>query len=443
MAKTFYPFDAGAGANVLEDQWRKMAKFWCPTGIIDGELNGLTPFGDSTGMQLKVMSGRAWIQGHYFESDAQETIPIGAAHATLVRWDILVLRADFTANTIDFAILPGTPVAVGSIITHTDWTQSSAIWEIPIAMIYVAAAISTITAASVIDWRQLVTVPQQSIQCTYEKNFLINGNMDVWQRGNGPFTASGTQTADRWLLSLGASCTASVSRTTGGVPLGSATMMGVVHTRSSGTAYSTITQNIESTDRLNLTGRQLTIAFRVYCSVAGLVSAHLNNGASSTQSEPNKLVNTWETIYATINCPSQATMTGLTAHLLVFGSGTFYIDWATLVIGGLPGIMVPPPIGVDTMLCLRYYESFGYYIELQAYASAGAMPRIPFFYATKGGSPTVTKVGTWALSNCTGQPTVSLGGSNHCLFQTQATVTGMVVAATDSADDAITIEWNP
>src|SRR5215471_14015617 len=37
---------------------------------------------------------------------------------------------------------------------------------------------------------------------TARLNLLTNGGFEIWQRGNGPFTANSAYTADRWLISL-------------------------------------------------------------------------------------------------------------------------------------------------------------------------------------------------------------------------------------------------
>ena len=53
-ANFYGPYDAGTGANLTEDNWRKMARLWATSGIVAGQLNELNPFGDSTGLQAKV-----------------------------------------------------------------------------------------------------------------------------------------------------------------------------------------------------------------------------------------------------------------------------------------------------------------------------------------------------------------------------------------------------
>lgn len=150
MTQTYFPFDAGNGANVTEDQWRKMARHWLGTGVLAGEDNEAEVYADSSGMQVKVRTGKAWIRGHYWESDAEETLSISAADATNDRIDRVILRVDFSANTIALAVLTGTPAASPSA---PSLTQNTSQWEISLAQVAVAAAASTIAAGDVTDER--------------------------------------------------------------------------------------------------------------------------------------------------------------------------------------------------------------------------------------------------------------------------------------------------
>jgi len=151
MTKTYFPFDAGLGANVIEAQWAKMARLFCPTGVVKNQLNQLETFADNTGMTVKVKSGQAFVEGFFFESDAQESLTISAAHATLPRIDRVVVRLDRTANTIDLAVLAGTPNASPAIPALT---QNSTTWEIALARVAVAAADTSIAAGDVTDERE-------------------------------------------------------------------------------------------------------------------------------------------------------------------------------------------------------------------------------------------------------------------------------------------------
>jgi hypothetical protein len=151
MTKTYYPFDAGAGASIVEAQWAKMAASWQETGVFRSQLNMLEPFGDSSGMVVKVKSGQAWIKGFFFESDAQESLNIGASDPTNPRIDVVVARLDKTANTIDFVVVAGTPAADPAIPAITD---TATVTDMPLAYVNVLAGVSTITAGNVYDIRR-------------------------------------------------------------------------------------------------------------------------------------------------------------------------------------------------------------------------------------------------------------------------------------------------
>lgn len=148
MTKSYFPFDAGAGANVAEDRWRKMASQWLRNGVIAAQLNQLEVFADSTGMQVKARSGQGWVQGHFFESDAEETLNIGLNGSGNARVDRVVLRLDTTANTVDLVVLQGTAGLGAPALT-----QTASLWEEPLAQVSVASGAATIAAGDVTDER--------------------------------------------------------------------------------------------------------------------------------------------------------------------------------------------------------------------------------------------------------------------------------------------------
>ncbi len=150
MSKTYFPFDAGAGAGVTEAQWYQMARKWLGSGVLSGELDELEAYADSSGMQVKVKAGQAWIEGHFFKSDAEETLAIAAADASNPRIDRVVVRLDRVNNTIDLVVLTGTAAASPSAPTLT---QNSSVWEIPLAQVSVSAGATIITAGNVTDER--------------------------------------------------------------------------------------------------------------------------------------------------------------------------------------------------------------------------------------------------------------------------------------------------
>ena len=132
-----------------------MARLWLPTGPILGEDLGLEVFADSSGMQVKVRTGKGWVQGHYYETDATLTKSIAAADPTNPRDDRVVLRADFVNNLCEIAVLTGTPNASP---TPPALTQSTSKWEVSLGKVRVDAAVGTIAANKVTDERQLVVL---------------------------------------------------------------------------------------------------------------------------------------------------------------------------------------------------------------------------------------------------------------------------------------------
>jgi hypothetical protein len=150
MTQSYYPFDSGAGGSVTEAQWQKMAQHWLSTGVIKKMLNELQVYADSRGMAVMVKSGQAWVNGHFFESDAEEVLPISSSPPTNPRIDRVIIRLDWTSNTIQFAVLQGTPA---SIPTAPVLTQNSSRWEISLAQVVVNASATTISAGNVTDER--------------------------------------------------------------------------------------------------------------------------------------------------------------------------------------------------------------------------------------------------------------------------------------------------
>jgi hypothetical protein len=177
MAQSYFPFDSGRGANITENQWSKMARLWAETGVIKGYLNALLAFADSTGMQTKVNTGAAWIKGHYYESDAIETLPIGTADSVNPRIDRIVVRLDWVENTVQLAVIQGSPAVTPSAPALT---QNSSRWEIPIAQVRVDAGVTTIAAGKITDERRLIqNVNQDDIEYTVVSGVNVNGSTGV------------------------------------------------------------------------------------------------------------------------------------------------------------------------------------------------------------------------------------------------------------------------
>lgn len=155
---SFYPFDAGTGSTLSEQQWSDMARLFVGDGVAANglgsyDLNKLAVTADGGGMYVLVPSGRVQIKGHHAKLDTQETLAIAAAHATLGRLDRVVARLKWSDNLIELDVLTGTPHATPltglTALTQTDGT----VWEIELARVTVGAAVSAISSGNVSDLR--------------------------------------------------------------------------------------------------------------------------------------------------------------------------------------------------------------------------------------------------------------------------------------------------
>lgn len=166
LLDTYMPYDAGPGANVTENGWRQFAKYFCGDGIRRGVANGFNTYGDSTGMQVKIDTGEAWIQGEWGSSTALKAQPIAAANPSQARNDLIVLRNDFVNNQMVLDALAGVP---GSA-SFPALTRNTSIWEIQLAKVVVGAGVSTITAGNV------TFLPQYTDGSALFRQNLISGS---------------------------------------------------------------------------------------------------------------------------------------------------------------------------------------------------------------------------------------------------------------------------
>ena len=154
---TYLPFDSGPGGGVGEAGWRRMARHFRSSGVLIDQLtsvadwaSALLPFGDGTGMQVKVNPGEVWANGHLGVLDTQRVLPIASNVSGSTRYDLIVARADYVANVVELDIVQGTPG--GAIPTPANDTTR---YEVRLGFVIVASGAVTITSANVGDYRIL------------------------------------------------------------------------------------------------------------------------------------------------------------------------------------------------------------------------------------------------------------------------------------------------
>ncbi len=176
MEKSSYPF---VGTPILTtEQLSKWAELFLATGVIDTgdatvDLNKLEVYADSTGMQVKVKTGKAYIKGHLFwGKTSEEVLAIADADPTNDRIDRVVAQLDWAAGEIDLVVLTGTP---GASPVPPTLTTDTAIWEISLAQVAVDAAVVTIAAGDVTDEREFVSAGGDTTRRACGRLTLTNG----------------------------------------------------------------------------------------------------------------------------------------------------------------------------------------------------------------------------------------------------------------------------
>lgn len=340
----------------------------------------------------------------------------------------------------------GTPVGADKVIGTDSADQStknfalSAFWDrAKHTGTQLAATISDFAASA--DARADLRI----VAASPARNLAVNGGLEVWQRGVGPFTANGAYTADQWYITLSGTSTVSVAKETVTVdPNGSGASLKATYTHVAGGAL-TLRQNVE--DYLGLRGRTVTVSARIYATTAGAVLLALVDSAGSTYSAYHGGTG-WETV--TVTRALGTAIASLRLSVEAYATATFYLDSVMFVSGATALAFVPLHPQEDLARCQRYYEVLGFpgAGDLIVSGTASAVSQYARANATfrqvKGGTPTVTKVGTWGVANtATTQPTIGATTSHGFRYEITSLAAGDFYAYNNNAGNCITVEWNP
>lgn len=257
-----------------------------------------------------------------------------------------------------------------------------------------------------------VPVVSQATAANTGRNLVHNGTFVVQQRSTGPWTASGSYTADRWRLQAAGSDTQSVTvvaladadRTAIGDEAATSCLQGVFTGSATAGSQSAINQLIESVRRL--AGKTVTISFWAKASVAlslviDAAQVFGTGGSPSAQTQTNSAVlpvtTAWTRLTATLALPSAAGKTfGTTAGsdftglYLVYSSGsggfvptqsgTIQLWGVQLEIGAQATPLDKRDPAMELELCQRFYQTI--HVQAGGYwsvaAANGVWNTVPF-----------------------------------------------------------------
>lgn len=237
------------------------------------------------------------------------------------------------------------------------------------------------------------------------KNYIINGNFDIWQRGESFSSISPAFfTADRWLLDwAGVASGLSASKQT--VLVGNNSLY---ITRTSG-AYMQVHQMVENQG--NLSNKTFTFSALVRSTYNGSVNFKIADGRTGTNFVYNQTPVTLET-----NITKKVVFTvqlgQVSADALFVGIVTtcsdLYVDIVQMEEGSVATPFENRPYGLELSLCQRYYEKI--LTSIRAYADGGGFYWTIPLKVNKRNTPTIiqgTSFSGFNVSSSTGVTGIS------------------------------------
>jgi hypothetical protein len=190
MAEISYPFaadSAGGGAQMVSQaQWQYMSRVFGKDRV-DYRLDATSidafslPFtaAAATGTTVTITPGRAQVGGFYYQLTATATVTIQANTGATGRIDLVVLRADVSAGSVNLAVIKGQPAASpkAPALTRT----YGGVWEMPLHQVTVPANSGALSVLSIMpfDAPEHMAVPwNASASATYQTNGSFVLDMD-------------------------------------------------------------------------------------------------------------------------------------------------------------------------------------------------------------------------------------------------------------------------
>lgn len=109
---------------------------------------------------VTVSSGAAFVKGFRCYASTSENLTIASNVSGSPRWDRIIIRISWAAQTAVLAVLQGTPAASPSLPALTQTTGTT--WELELARVWVANGFSTITNQDIHDQRQFMDTASHS-----------------------------------------------------------------------------------------------------------------------------------------------------------------------------------------------------------------------------------------------------------------------------------------
>lgn len=236
----------------------------------------------------------------------------------------------------------------GALLTTENYTDTATDitlnFPVPSAVDEVEAAVySPVDVSSPENFRETIDVYSKAETDNGRKNYLINGDMSVWQRGDGPFTATSVFTADRWYKQ------AALDTVTRAVTLNGSRM----EWESTDTS-SRVWQRVEGAV---LRGKTVTFSVTLQ-SPSGLTSLYMLNSGGGAGSGFLPLVttpNVSERVSVTLNIPQDGDGEYTEFRIYSGAIETIFVEDVQLESGSVATPFEYVSAGDNLAACQRYY----------------------------------------------------------------------------------------
>lgn len=202
MAINFSEFGFFDGVTKVDQiNWPKYLDSYVTDGVVKGYGNDLQVYGNSSGMKVLIKTGKVFVHTHFGILSNEIELGITAADPTYARKDLVVARAVYASAPNSVLVLDvkaGVPSSnpVPPTTTHT----AGVTWEVPLAIVSVAAGASTIAAANVTDARVYSVIPFErggvgsTSQAEALSNIFGGSQLSITNGGTSASTATGART---------------------------------------------------------------------------------------------------------------------------------------------------------------------------------------------------------------------------------------------------------
>jgi len=213
--------------KVNQINWPKYLDSYVTDGVVKGYGNDLQVYGNSSGMKVLIKTGKVFVHTHFGILSNEVELGIPAADPTYGRKDLVVARAVYASAPNSIMVLDVKTGAPSSNPVPPTLTKTAGVtWEVPLAIVSVAAGASTISSGAVTDARVYSVIPFErggvgsTTQAEALSNIFGGSQLSVANGGTGATTISAARTN----LGLGSVSTKAIGSATVSCPFTSTSL---------------------------------------------------------------------------------------------------------------------------------------------------------------------------------------------------------------------------